>query len=107
MKRVEIKEIILSFRQTRSVSKTARSLGIARSTVNRWVRRGKSLSQYTPTYTYKGLKRRSTRPKTIRCKLSILEKDEIVMIRERKHIGAKKIIYVVDTGASSRTIHRF
>jgi len=107
MKRVEIKEIVLSFRQTGSVSETARSLGIARSTANRWVRRGKSLSQYTPTYTFSGLRRKSTRPGTIHYKLSALEREQIVRIRERKHIGAKKIIYVVDTDASSSTIHRF
>lgn len=107
MERVEIKEIILSFRQTRSVSETARTLGIARSTVNRWVKRGKSLSQYTPIYTYRGLKRRSTRPGTIHYKLSTLERGEIVRVREQKHIGAKKIIHVVRSTASSRTVHRF
>lgn len=106
MKRVEIRKIILSFRGTKSVSETAKSLGIARTTVYRWIKRGTSLSQYTPTYTFQGLKRKSTRPKTIHCKLSVFDIEELIKIRNRKHFGARKLVHVSNTQASWRTIHR-
>lgn len=107
MKRVDIKNIILSYRRTGSVAETAKELGIGRMTVYRWIKRSKSLSQYTPTFVFQDLKRGSTRPHTIHYKLSSIIKLEIVKLREKKHIGAKKLIYRISTGASARTVHRF
>jgi transposase InsO family protein len=108
MKRTEIREIVLSFRQTKSVSKTANDLGIARTTVYRWLKRGKSISQglTSPIYTFKGVVRKSTRPKTIHYKLSKLDVEELVRIRNRKHVGARKLVHVSNAQASWRTIHR-
>lgn len=108
MKRVEIKQIILSFRETNSVSKTARDLSIARTTVYRWIRRGKSISQglSNPSYTFQGLKRLSTKPKNIHFALSVFEAEKLIKIRERKHLGARKLVHVSNTSASWRTIHR-
>lgn len=106
MKRVEIKEIILSFKETGSVSGTARSLNISRSTVYRWLKRSKSHSRYTNSYVFQGLGRKSTKPKTIHYKLSSLEIEELVKIRNRKHVGARKLVHVGQVSASWRTIHR-
>lgn len=106
MKRVEIREIILSFRETNSISETARNLGIARTTVYRWIKRAKSHSQYASMYSFKGLKRKSTRPKLISYKLSVFEAEELIKMREKKHIGARKIVHVITTQVSWRTIHR-
>lgn len=77
-------------------------------TVYRWIKRGKSISQglYNTTYTFQGLKRLSTKPKTIHYKISIFEAEELIKIREKKHIGARKLIHVSCTSASWRTIHR-
>lgn len=108
MKRIEIKEIILSFRQTQSVSVTARNLNIARTTVYRWIKKGRSISQgpYTPTYAFKNLERASTKPKTIHYKVSFKEADTLIAIRNKKHVGARKLVYVSGSTASWRTIHR-
>lgn len=105
MKRAQIKEIILLFLKTRNMKDTARALGISRWTVSRWVRKGKTFS---PHYIkWQGLVRKSTKPHHIHFKLSLAAKADIVNLRTKKHIGAKKLVYRVDSGVSSRTIHRF
>lgn len=64
-KRREIREIITIYKQTKgNIFLTARKLKISRSIVYRWIKRCQSL--YTPGYLkWKGIKRESTRPKTI------------------------------------------
>lgn len=105
-KRVAIKEIILSFRQTKSASKTAKELGISRWTVYRWIRRSKSLSQYTPTYVFKGIDRKSTKPHNIHSAISLSLQDEIIRLRKTEHQGARKIHYMIYGAVSHMTIHR-
>lgn len=105
MKRVEVKEIIFSFKENGSVSVTAKSLGISRSTVYRWIRRAKSIHNRLHLST-RGLKRKSTRPKILHYKLSVFEAEQLIAIRERKHLGARKLVHVSQVSASWRTIHR-
>lgn len=93
-------------RNSLRIADTAKELGIARSTVYRWVKRSKALQRGKVVLISKGLRRLSTKPKTIHYKISIFEAEELVRIRERKHIGARKLIYVSNTSASWRTIHR-
>lgn len=105
MKRRAIKDIILTYRQTGSIKETAALLKISRWTVSRWVHKGKSFS---PHYIkWQGLIRKSTRPQKLHFKLSTAAKIEIIKLREQRHIGAKKLVYKVHSGVSSRTIHRF
>ncbi len=88
------------------IADTAKELGIHRSTVYRWIKRSKTLQRSKLVLVSKGLKRLSTKPKTIHYKISGFEAGELIRIRERKHIGARKLIYVSNTSASWRTIHR-
>lgn len=87
------------------VSDTAKQLGISRSTVYRWAKRAKGIHNRLHIAS-RGLKRLSTRPKTIHYKISIFEAEDLIKIREKKHIGARKLVHVTDTKASWRTIHR-
>ena len=88
------------------ITDTAKELSIHRSTVYRWVRRSKSLQRGKVILISKGLKRLSTKPKTIHYKISVFEEQDLIKLRERKHIGARKFIHVSNTSASWRTIHR-
>lgn len=107
MKRVAIKEIILSFRLTNNASLTAMELGISRWTVYRWIKRGRSISQgYTPRYIHQGIKRKSTRPHKIHRALSLKQESAIILFRKRKKYTAEKVRYILGLSASARTIHR-
>lgn len=105
MKRVELKEIILSFKETGSVSQSAKSLQIARTTVYRWLKRARSIHSRL-AFSSRGLKRLSTKPRTIHYALSVFEAEELIKIRERKHLGARKLVHISNVSASWRTIHR-
>src|SRR3990167_10724165 len=93
-------------RNSLKIADTAKELGIHRSTVYRWIKRSKTLQRSKVVLISKGLKRLSTKPKTIHYKISVFEAEELIKIRERKHIGARKLVYVNSTSASWRTIHR-
>ncbi len=87
------------------MKQTAKELGVSRWTVSRWVHKGKT---HSPHYIkWQGLVRRSTKPHHFHSKLSSVAKVALINLREKKHIGAKKLVYRVDCGVSSRTIHRF
>lgn len=104
--RVAVKEIIVSFKRTGCIRETARELGISRWTVSRWVHKGRSI--HTANYIrWKSLARKSTKPHTLHYKLSLSVQREIIHLRERKHVGAKKLVYKLSSRVSSRTIHRF
>lgn len=104
MKRVAIKDIILTFRRTRSVWETGKDLGISRWTVSRWIKKGKTFS---PHYIkWKGLKRKSTRPNTLYYKLTFAQQKELIRLREEEHVGAKKLRLMLPNPPSHMTIHR-
>lgn len=106
MKRVAIKQIIISYRRTQNAVHTAKELGISRWTVYRWVKRGTSLSQYRKTYVFQGLQRKSTRPHTGHRALTLQEESAIIRFRRRKKYTAEKVKYLLHLSASARTIHR-
>lgn len=87
------------------VSKTAKQLGISRSTVYRWAKRGKSIHNRLDISS-SGLKRLSTKPKLIHHALSPFEAEELIRLRQRKHLGARKLVHVSSISVSWRTIHR-
>jgi transposase InsO family protein len=109
MKRVAIKQIVVTYRETNSVSKTARELNISRMTVYRWLKRCRSISQglNNPTYVFRGVKRYSTRPKTIHLKLSLEQQKEVIKLRKNDHLGPNKISYLLKGVVSPKTVERF
>ncbi len=105
MKRVDVKDIILSYRETQNASQTARDLGISRWTVYRWIRKSRSIHTRN-YYSIKGLKRKSTMPHLIHTKSHLLEYPKIIQLR-KAHIGARKISYLLGLDISAMTVHRF
>lgn len=102
--RVKIKDIIETFKKTGSVSSTASLLGIHRSTVYRWLKRAKTPYGYLK---WKGLKRKSTRPKNIIHGLNPDEKVKIEELRRERKFTAVKIKTSLSLSTSTSTIHRF
>lgn len=104
MKRVAIKDIILSYKNTGSFILTASELGISKWTVKRWVMRGRTLSW--GYIGWKGLERKSTKPHTIHYAISPKLESEIVNLREQEHAGSRKLHYMIGRTVSHMTIHR-
>lgn len=102
--RVPVKQIIKTLKLTGSASQTAKILGISRPTVYRWKLRGTSVMG---NLTWKGVKRKSTRPKTIHSLLDSSQKQRILQCKETHHLGAKKTKWILKLSASFMTIHRF
>ena len=86
--RIPVKQIIFSFKQTGSVGKTASLLGLSRPTIYRWLKRARTARGVLK---WRGLKRKSTKPKTIHYKLVPGLTLRIVATKEIKHFGAKKL----------------
>jgi hypothetical protein len=86
--RIEPKEIIKTFKRLGSVREVGVELGIAKSTVYRWLTRARSPYPYgVPQYCEHGLKRKSTRPKHIHYDLSSDERVRIEAIRKKRVVG--------------------
>lgn len=89
-----IKEIIISYRlYNKNLSKTAQALGISRSTVKRWVLRGKSIYNWRGIVKWKGVKRKSTRPYMIHKLLTDFEERRILTVREKTGYDKRKLSY--------------
>ena len=104
--RVEPKEIIKTYKETQSVSKTADLLGISRMTVYRWLKRSRSIYSRL-NYSTRNLKRKSTRPKRIHYVLTSEEKVEIERLRVEYGYCAKKIASSATLSVSESTVYRF
>lgn len=102
--RVAIKEIISLLKQTGSVSQTAQSLGVARSTVYFWKKRARGSRLQLIA---RGVKRRSTRPHLIHQKLNHILIQEVLVLKQTDHFGPKKIVGCLSVPVSHMTIHRF
>lgn|SRR3989344_1810444 len=85
------------------VGDTAKILGIHRTTVYRWKIKANNGRGYL---VHQGLKRASTIPKTIHYKLTSLDRLSSINLRNREHLGAKKIKYLLRSEVSAMTIHR-
>lgn len=110
-KRRSIKEIIKAYKEVGgNYTQAALLLGVSRSTVKRWVKRGTSTSQgYTTTYIFQGLKRRSTKPHTLNKITSPGIEQEIVLLRKQTGLCAKKLDHLLKkkgTVLSVSTIER-
>ena len=102
--RIPVKQIILTFKQTGNVRKTALLLGVSRPTVYRWVLRGRTMFG---AITWKGIGRKSTRPKTIYHKLIYPLTEKIISTKSTKHFGAKKLKMYLKLSLSASAVHRF
>lgn len=105
--RVAVKEIIRLLKQTGSVTKVSRELGIARSTVYFWKRRSARICGYKTNYVWRGVKRKSTRPHKIHTKLNQSLASEVPSLKNLDHFGPKKIGSCLSVPISHMTIHRF
>lgn len=95
--------IIKTLKANGSLSKTAKVLGINRSTVWRWKKR--SILIYG-TLRINGLKRFSTKPYKLKEKLSIKDKDNIAYLRNLHGYEASKIKHILNLPVSVMTVHR-
>lgn len=101
--RVSIKEIVSTYKQTRNVSHTASILGIARSTVQRWLKRARSPYGRLK---YIGIHRLSTRPKTNSRIITPEMESQILSLKRTSHFGPKKIVKSLKLPISHMTVHQ-
>lgn len=90
MSRKSIREIIEAFRDYSNYSEAARFLGIDRRTVKKWVLKGRSINSASYV-SWKGLKRGSTRPKTVHKALTVYEEEEAIRLREKNGSDTEKL----------------
>ena len=88
-KRRDIKEIIEAYKEVGgNYTQAALYLGISRSTMKRWVKRGTSLYG---NITFRGIERRSTEPHTVKTRTTVPMENEIVLLRKKTGLCAKKL----------------
>lgn len=101
------KEIVKKYLENnKEVNKTIKDLGISRSTLYRWIKRSRSIGLGLQIK-YNSLKRKSTRPKTIKRVLSNEERIEIEKLRLSREFDVRKIKYVLKLKCSHMTVYRF
>jgi len=89
------------------VRQTARELGISPATVSRWRKRAKTGSR-GGRYLSTGVKRYSTRPRSVRAtSLSAEAQNQIVALRAARGLCAVKIASQLGLSCHHRTVHRF
>lgn len=92
-KRRSIKEIIETFRKVGgNYTQAALSLGIARSTVKRWVKRGTTVYGYV---NFRGIQRKSTKPLSIRRKTTGSIEEKVVVLRKQTGLCAQKLDHLL------------
>lgn len=94
-KRLKIREIIEGYKEVGgNKTEAAKLLGISRSTVQRWVKKGKSLNDKHYVY-YQGLKRKSTKPHTIHYALTPQQETDAIILRKEHDTCAEKLEYIL------------
>jgi transposase InsO family protein len=102
--RISPRKIIISFKKSQfNIEATASNLGIHRSTIYRWVKKART---YQGLLSTKGLKRKSTKPKTIHFALSSRQQSEAIRIRKIKNATAEKIVKRLVLPVHPSTVHR-
>lgn len=116
--RVEPIKIIKTLKANNgAVRKTAKELSISPGTVINWRRRASDTAEIMRNSSHstriknlrENVKRKSTRPKTIKTGDTISHQDKkaIIDLRKEKRYGARKIKYALDLDISDRTVHNF
>lgn len=98
------KEIICSFKNTRSVISTAEAVGVHKTTVYRWLIRAKG---GWSKHLKENVKRKLTTPKRIEYALSTNERIRIRELREKTDWDARKIKHVLKLEASHMAVYRY
>lgn len=105
--RRSIKEIVQVFKQTGSFKQAGKNLRIDRRTVKRWVLKTR---QPWGTYQWRGVKRDSTRPKTIHRALNHAQESLVIKQREKTGSDTAKLKHELkrsfDIIVSESTIYR-
>lgn len=105
--RVKPSLIIRTLKQNNnSASKTAGILGIHRTTVYRWIIKARSLNASKLGLSERNLKRKSTRPHTIKRAASPQDELNIVQLRIKKRYTAEKIKKILGLSICWLTVHR-
>lgn len=109
--RKTIKEIITRLKLNNSnISQTARDLTVSRSTVQRWMRRGRSIYNRRGKIKWKGVSRKSTRPHTIHRLLDDVKERKMIEVREKTGYDKRKLAYELQwrygIHVSASTIYR-
>lgn len=92
--RKTIREIVETYRlNQKDISKTARDLNISRSTVQRWVLRGRSIHSWRGNIRWKGVERKSTKPHRIKRSLNDIQERELIRVREKTGYDKRKLSY--------------
>lgn len=100
------REIIRSFKITRSVEETAKICGVHKTTVYRWIKRSRSaLSRLVITLKY--AVRKSTRPKHITYGLKPKECVKVRDLRHRSGWDVRKIKHHLKLASSHMAIYRY
>lgn len=98
------KEIIRSFKQTRSARESAKVLGIHKTTIYRWLRRSRS---GWSKHLRENIHRKSTAPKHIEYALTTTERIRVRELREQRGWDARKIRYALKLEASHMAVYRY
>ncbi len=101
--RIKPSIIVQTLKATGSVLGTARSLGIHRTTVYRWIKRARTSYGYLKAT---GLSRYSTKPHSLHTKVSPSLESGIMRLRNDTGFAATKIKFLLATTVSRSTIHR-
>lgn len=102
--RKQPKEIISSFKQTKSVRLAALNLGIHPTTVYRWIRRAKS---GWSEYLRENIKRKSTKPRIIHRILTGEQRLAIESLRLKRGCDVRKIKHILSLPVCHMTVYRF
>jgi transposase InsO family protein len=86
--------------------RTAKQLGIHKSTVYRWKKRARTLNSGARTFRHTGLARKRTGPKKLRCVISLADQAGIVMLRKSRNACAERMRRNFPQYSTS-TIYRF
>ena len=103
--RIKPRQIILTYKAEGGVYKAAKRLGIHPTTVYRWIKRSKS---NLGNISSKNLRRKSTRPKTIkRFEFTPEQRIGIEKLRKEKGWMVEKIVKQLDLGCNPKTLHKY
>lgn len=98
------KEIIVSFKETGSISKTSNALGIHKTTVYRWLKRARG---GWSMHLREGVRRKSTKPKHLKYILSSDERTGIEALRNKRGFDVRKIVKQLQLTVSHMTVYRY